>query len=82
MLPTLTTAGLLLAQLLAGSVFVEKIFNWPGVGALVVDSVSNQDYSVVQSFVLLSACAYVVVNLIVDVLSGILDPRVRKARGA
>jgi peptide/nickel transport system permease protein len=76
-LPTLTMSGLLLAQLLVGSVFVETIFNWPGVGALVVNSVTNQDYSVVETFVLLSACAYVVVNLVVDLLSRLLDPRIR-----
>lgn len=80
-LPTLTASGILLAQLVAGSVLVEKVFNWPGVGALVVDSILRQDYSVVQTFILLSACAYVVVNLAVDVLYGVLDPRTRHQRG-
>jgi ABC-type dipeptide/oligopeptide/nickel transport system permease component len=76
-LPTLTAAGLLLAQLLAGSVLVEKVFDWPGVGALVVDSILRQDFAVVQAFILLGAFAYVVVNLIVDILYGVIDPRVR-----
>jgi ABC-type dipeptide/oligopeptide/nickel transport system permease component len=76
-LPTLTAGGLLLAQLLAGSVLVEEVFNWPGVGALVVNSVLDQDYTVVQTFVLLSAVAYVVVNFVVDMLYGVIDPRVR-----
>jgi peptide/nickel transport system permease protein len=76
-LPTLTAGGLLLAQLLAGSVLVEKVFDWPGIGALVVDSILRQDYAVVQTFVLLSAVAYVVVNFVVDLLYGIIDPRVR-----
>jgi peptide/nickel transport system permease protein len=76
-LPTLTAAGLLLAQLIAGSVLVEKVFNWPGVGALVVDSILRQDFAVVQAFILLGAFAYVVVNLIVDILYGVIDPRVR-----
>jgi ABC-type dipeptide/oligopeptide/nickel transport system permease component len=76
-LPTLTAGGLLLAQMIGGSVLVEKVYNWPGVGSLVVDSILRQDFSVVQTFILLSACAYVVVNLLVDVLYGILDPRVR-----
>ena len=76
-LPTLTAGGLLLAQLLAGSVLVEKVFNWPGIGALVVDSILRQDFAVVQTFVLLSAFAYVAVNLVVDVLYGVIDPRVR-----
>lgn len=79
-LPTLTAGGLLLAQMIGGSVLVEKVFNWPGVGSLVVDSILRQDFSVVQAFILLSACAYVVVNLLVDVLYGVLDPRVRSTR--
>jgi peptide/nickel transport system permease protein len=80
-LPTLTAGGLLLAQLVAGSVLVERVFNWPGVGALVVTSILSQDYAVVQSFILLSAIAYVGVNLIVDMLYGVIDPRVRTAQG-
>lgn len=76
-LPTLTASGLLLAQLLGGSVLVEKVFDWPGVGALVVDSILRQDYAVVQAFVLLSAFAYVAINLVVDILYGVIDPRVR-----
>ena len=76
-LPTLTASGLLLAQLLTGSVLVEKVFNWPGVGALVVDSILRQDFAVVQAFILLSACFYVAINLVVDVLYGVIDPRVR-----
>lgn len=76
-LPTLTAAGLLFAQLIAGSVLVEKVFNWPGVGQLVVDSILRQDFAVVQAFILLGAFAYVVVNLVVDILYGVIDPRVR-----
>lgn len=79
-LPTLTASGLLFAQLIAGSVLVEKVFAWPGVGALVVDSILQQDFAVVQAFVLLSAVAYVTVNLIVDLLYGVVDPRVRTGR--
>jgi len=76
-LPTLTAGGLLLAQLISGSVLVEKVFNWPGIGALIVDSILRQDFAVVQTFVLLSAVAYVAVNFAVDVLYGVIDPRVR-----
>jgi len=76
-LPTLTAGGLLLAQLLAGSVLVEEVFNWPGVGQFVVNAILEQDYSVVQTFVLLSAVAYVFVNLVVDILYGVVDPSVR-----
>jgi ABC-type dipeptide/oligopeptide/nickel transport system permease component len=81
-LPTLTAAGLLLAQLIAGSVLVEKVFNWPGVGNLVVDSILRQDFAVVQAFILLAAFSYVFVNLIVDVLYGVIDPRVRAPSAA
>ena len=77
-LPTLAAAGLLLGQLLAGSVLVEKVFNWPGAGALVTDGILRQDFSVVQAFILLSAVIYVLANLLVDVLSGFVDPRVRQ----
>lgn len=78
-LPTLTAAGLLLGQLLAGSVLVEKVFNWPGVGALVTDGILRQDFSVVQAFILISAFIYVLANLLVDILAGFIDPRVRHA---
>jgi ABC-type dipeptide/oligopeptide/nickel transport system permease component len=80
--PTLTAGGLLLAQMIGGSVLVEKVFNWPGVGTMVVDSILRQDFSVVQAFVLLSACAYVLMNLVVDILLGIIDPRVRVGRSS
>ena len=60
-LPTITAGGLILAELLAGSVLTEKAFGWPGVGSLVVDSILAKDFSVVQSFIFLSALAYVVV---------------------
>jgi ABC-type dipeptide/oligopeptide/nickel transport system permease component len=77
-LPTLTASGLLLAQLLGGSVLVERVFTWPGIGGYVVDGILRQDYSAVQAFILLSAFAYVVVNLAVDLLYGWIDPRVRQ----
>jgi peptide/nickel transport system permease protein len=76
-LPTLTAAGLLFGQLLAGSVLVERVFNWPGAGALVTEGVLRQDFSVVQAFILLSAVSYVLTNLAVDLLAGLIDPRVR-----
>lgn len=77
-LPTLTASGIVLAQLLTGSVLVESIFNWPGVGALVANAITVQDYSIVQTFILLSVFVYVVVNLAVDILYGMIDPRVRR----
>lgn len=76
-LPTLTAAGLILAQLLGGSVLVERVFAWPGIGGYVIDGILRQDYSAVQAFILFSAFAYIVVNLIVDLLYGWVDPRIR-----
>lgn len=78
-LPTLTASGLLFGQLLAGSVLVERVFVWPGVGALVTDGVLKHDFSVVQAFILLSAVIYVLCNLIVDIVAGIIDPRLSVA---
>ncbi len=79
-LPTVNAAGLLFGQLLAGSVLVEKAFNWPGVGALVTDAISRQDFAVVQAFILLSAMLFVMANLAVDLIVALLDPRLRHGR--
>jgi ABC-type dipeptide/oligopeptide/nickel transport system permease component len=76
-LPTITAAGLLLAELLTGSVLVERVFNWPGVGGLVVDSIQRKDYAIVQTFILLSALGYVFVNALVDLAYLLIDPRTR-----
>lgn len=77
LLPTVTSAGLVFAYLITGSVLVEAVFNWPGIGELLVSAVDNQDYVVVQTFVVLSAFIYVVTNVAVDLVNGLIDPRVR-----
>lgn len=76
-LPTLTAGGLVLGEFLAGSVLIERVFNWPGVGSLVFDAIVKQDYAIVQTFILLSAIMFVLVNLVVDLLYAVIDPRVR-----
>jgi peptide/nickel transport system permease protein len=76
-LPTLTASSLVFAELLTGSVLVETVFNWPGIGAETVQSILRQDYAVVQAFIFLSALAYVTATLITDLLYGVIDPRVR-----
>ena len=76
-LPTLTAGGLVLGEFLAGSVLIERVFNWPGVGSLVFDAIVKQDYAVVETFILLSAVIFVLVNLVVDLLYAVIDPRVR-----
>jgi peptide/nickel transport system permease protein len=62
-------------------VLVETVFNWPGVGQLVVQSIVNREYAVVEAFVLMSAVVFVAVNLAVDGLYVVIDPRLRRATG-
>ena len=76
-LPIITITGLQLGQLLAGSVVTETVFAWPGVGRLAIQSIYNRDYPVVQCTVFLSAIAFIAINLCIDVLYGVLDPRLR-----
>ena len=78
-IPTLMASGLILGQLLAGSVLVERVFNWPGAGSLVTQGLLQQDYSVVQTFILLSAFIYILANLVIDLIAAAIDPRI--ARG-
>jgi ABC-type dipeptide/oligopeptide/nickel transport system permease component len=79
-LPVITVTALQLGYLLAGDFFVEYIFAWPGVGRLVVNAILVKDYPVVQAFLLLAASFYVLLNLLVDILYTIVDPRIRLAR--
>lgn len=76
----LTVAGLQFGYLLSGVVFVETIYSWPGLGLLVFQSISQRDVAVIQAGVLVSALAFVLVNLAVDVVHGLVDPRVRSVR--
>jgi peptide/nickel transport system permease protein len=76
-LTTLTFVGLMTAGILTGSVLVETVFIWPGVGRLLVESIYYRDFSVVQGLVLLIAAAYIIINLIVDLLHMVLNPRLR-----
>lgn len=78
LVPTLTASGLILGQLLAGSVLVERVFNWPGAGALVTQGVLQQDYSVVQTYILLSAILYLTANLLIEIVTAFIDPRLRR----
>lgn len=80
LIPITTVVGLQFGTLLAGTVIVETVFAWPGVGRLLIDSISHRDYGVVQAAVLLIAAIFVLMNLLVDVLYGYLDPRVRLVR--
>jgi len=77
LLPLVTIAGINLGLLLGGTVVTETVFSWPGVGRLIVQSVSQRDYPVIIAGVFIISLIFVVVNLLVDVLYGFLDPRVR-----
>ena len=77
MLPTVTVIGLQVGLLMGGAVITETIFSWPGVGQIAYDSVNRRDYAMIQGVVLYGATLFVLVNLLVDVLYAVLDPRVR-----
>ena len=77
MIPVITTIGLQVGVLMAGAILTETIFSWPGVGKWMVDSVFKRDYTVIQGGLLLIAAIIMFVNLIVDLLYGLINPRIR-----
>lgn len=77
LIPVVTMIGLQLGHLLGGAVVTETIFAWPGVGRLVVDAIYNRDYPIVQAAMLVIVALFVLVNLLVDLTYGFLDPRIR-----
>ena len=77
LIPVITVIGLQFGSVLTGAVITETIFAWPGVGRLLVQSISARDYPAVQGCILLIAVTYVSMNLLIDVLYGVLDPRIR-----
>jgi dipeptide transport system permease protein len=79
LVPVVTVIGMQTGALLGGAVLTETIFSWPGIGKWIVDAISRRDYPVVQAGILISAMIFIAVNLIVDLLYGVLNPRVRLA---
>lgn len=77
LLPVITTLGMIFSFLLGANVLVEKVFAWPGVGSYALESLIASDYAPVQGFVLAMALLYVLLNLFIDLLYGLIDPRVR-----
>ncbi|EGB9223483.1 glutathione ABC transporter permease GsiC [Salmonella enterica] len=77
MIPVVTMMGLQFGFLLGGSIVVEKVFNWPGLGRLLVDSVDMRDYPVIQAEVLLFSLEFILINLVVDVLYAAINPAIR-----
>lgn len=77
LIPVVTMAGILAGELLGGSVVTETVFSWPGVGRIIVQAMEAKDFPVVQAGVMVIATTFVLVNLLVDLLYGVLDPRIR-----
>jgi ABC-type dipeptide/oligopeptide/nickel transport system permease component len=77
LIPVVTVIGLQLGNLLGGAVIVETVFGWPGIGRLVVDAINQRDYPLVQVAILFITFSFIVINLLVDLSYGLLDPRIR-----
>jgi len=77
MIPVVTMMGLQFGFLLGGSIVVETLFSWPGLGRLLVDAVTQRDYPVIQGLVLLFSLEFILINLVVDVLYGVINPGIR-----
>lgn len=77
LIPVVTVIGLIVGQLLSGAILTETIFSWPGIGKWVIEAIRARDYPVVQSAVLIIATIIIIVNLLVDLLYGVVNPRIR-----
>ncbi|OYX70503.1 MAG: peptide ABC transporter permease [Rhizobiales bacterium 32-66-11] len=77
MLPVITTLGMVFSFLLGANVLVEKVFAWPGIGSYAVEALISSDYAPVQGFVLAMAILYIILNLVIDLAYGVIDPRAR-----
>lgn len=74
--PILTVLGLQIASCFTGAILTESIFSWPGIGTLIMTAINNRDYSLIQGLILMTALAFVLINMVVDVLYTVIDPRV------
>jgi peptide/nickel transport system permease protein len=77
LIPVVTMIGIIAGELLGGSVVIETVFAWPGVGRVIMQAIQSQDFPVIQAGVALVAIIFVAINLLVDMLYGVLDPRIR-----
>ena len=77
-LPILTVAGLQVGYLIGGSVLTEAIFSWPGIGQALFQAISARDMKVIEAGVILISVTFILANLMVDILHGVLDPRMRR----
>ncbi len=81
LLPTVTFIGLQFGALLGGTVIVEQVFSWPGIGRLIIDAINQRDYPVVQGGIVFLALVMVFVNLLVDLSYSLIDPRIKAGKG-
>jgi peptide/nickel transport system permease protein len=81
MLPTINVIALTLAWLLGGIAIIETVFNYPGIGMLMINAISDRDLTMVQAIAIILAAVYIAINLGADLLSLVLNPRLRSARG-
>jgi peptide/nickel transport system permease protein len=77
LIPVVTMIGIIAGELLGGSVVIETVFAWPGVGRVIMQAIQSQDFPVIQAGVALVALIFIAINLLVDMLYGVLDPRIR-----
>jgi peptide/nickel transport system permease protein len=77
MIPLTTIVGMRFAGMLGGAVIVETIFSWPGIGKLIVDAIFDRDYPMIQGFVIFMGTVFLLINLVVDIGYGLIDPRMR-----
>jgi len=75
--PVITVQGLQFGTLLGGAVLTESVFAWPGLGRYLVDAIFQRDYPVVQAAILVIAIGFIIINLVVDLLYALVDPRIR-----
>lgn len=77
LIPVITMSGIQLATLLGGAVIIETVFSWPGLGKLIMDAITNRDYPLAQAGIFITSSIFVLCNLAVDLLYGVIDPRIR-----
>ena len=77
LIPVITVFGLQIGDLLSGAIIIESIFAWPGVGRLTIQAINWRDYSILQASVMFIVVAFLVVNLLTDLIYGFIDPRIR-----
>jgi len=78
LIPVVTAAGIILGNLVGGTALVEIVFSWPGLGSLLINAIGNRDYSVVQGVMVVVVAGFLLSSILVDILYGVLDPRIRQ----